>query len=298
MTMKLIKGAAAPFLALCMLCPSLAFSQEKNKKDKKGAAQPQPQAPVTPVSTRPPLAFGLTEDTPVKLKLARTMSSADANTNDKVDFEVLEDVKIGELVVIKQGAMAMATVTEAHPKRRMARGGKLDINIDYVQLVDGEKAPLRAVKGGSGGGHTGAMTGAMVATGILFFPAAPFFLFMHGKDITIPKGTEITAYVAGDTPLDPTKFLKPPTTASAMSQPLIESSTAAELTAVAIKSAPDGADITIEGKFVGTTPSSVQLKPGEHTIAIEKSGFKSWQRTMTVTAGGAINLEAILEKTP
>ena len=293
--MKLIKGAFAPFLALCLLCPSLAFSQEKNKKDKNGGAQPQTGAPATPVSTRPPLAFGLTEDTPVKLKLARTMSSADAKTNDKVDFEVLEDVKVGELVVIKQGAMAMATVTEAHPKRRMARGGKLDINIDYVQLVDGEKAPLRAVKGGSGGGHTGAMTGAMVATGILFFPAAPFFLFMHGKDITIPKGTEITAYVAGDTPLDPAKFAKPPTT---VSQPLIESSTAAELTAVAIKSAPDGADITIEGKFVGTTPSSVQLKPGEHTIAIEKSGFKSWQRTMTVTAGGAINLEAILEKTP
>jgi len=31
---------------------------------------------------------------------------------------------------------------------------------------------------------------------------------MHGKDITIPKGTEITAYVAADTPLDPTKFTK------------------------------------------------------------------------------------------
>ena len=295
--MTLIKGAA-PFLALCLICPPLAYSQEKNKKDKKGGAQPQTQAPLTPVSTRPPLAFGLTEDTPVKLKLARTMSSADAKTNDKVDFEVLEDVKVGALVVIKQGAMAIATVTEAHAKRRMARGGKLDINIDYVQLVDGEKAPLRAVKGGSGGGHTGAMTGAMVATGILFFPAAPFFLFMHGKDITIPKGTEITAYIAGDTPLDPTKFAKLPATAAAISQPPIESSTTAELTAVTIKSAPDGADITIDGKFVGSTPSSVQFKPGEHTIAIEKSGFKSWQRTMTVTAGGAINLEAILEKTP
>ena len=80
------------------------------------------------------------------------------------------------------------------------------MNIDYVRLVSGEKIPLRAVKGGSGGNHIAVMTGAMVATSLVFFPAAPFFLFMHGNDITIPKGTEVTAYVAADTPLDPIKF--------------------------------------------------------------------------------------------
>ncbi len=115
------------------------------------------------------------------------MSSADAKAGEKVDFEVLEEVKLGDVVIVQHGAMAIGTVTEAQPKRRMGRAGKLNINIDYVQLVSGEKAPLRAVKGGSGGNHTGAMTGAMVATGILFFPAAPFFLFMHGKDITISE---------------------------------------------------------------------------------------------------------------
>src|SRR5262249_45756315 len=121
-------------------------------------------------------------------------------------FEIVEDVKVGDVVVIQHGGTAMATVTEAKPKGHMGKAGKLNINIDYVQLVSGEKVPLRAVKGGSGGRHTAAMTGAIVATSIVFFPAAPFFLFMHGKDITIPKGTEITAYVAGDTPLDYRKF--------------------------------------------------------------------------------------------
>jgi hypothetical protein len=90
----------------------------------------------------------------------------------------------------------------------MGRSGKLHINIDYLRLASGDKVPLRAVKGGSGGNHIAAMTGAMVATSIVFFPAAPLFLFMHGKDITIPKGTEVTAYVAADTPLDPAKFTK------------------------------------------------------------------------------------------
>jgi hypothetical protein len=136
------------------------------------------------------------------------MSSKDAKVDDRVDFEVFEDVKIGDVVVIERGATAIATVTEAHPKRRMGRAGKLHINIDYVRLPTGEKVLLRAVKGGSGGNHIAAMTGAMVATGIVFFPAAPLFLFMHGKDITIPKGAEVTAYVAADTPLDPAKFKK------------------------------------------------------------------------------------------
>jgi hypothetical protein len=281
-------------LVVCLLCSSLVYSQDKAKKQNQdNQTKPSTLAPST---SKPPLAFGLAEDTPVKIRLARTMSSADAKAGEKVDFEVLEDVKIGDVIVIQHGAMAIGTVTEAHPKRRMGRAGKLNINIDYVQLVSGEKAPLRAVKGGSGGNHTGAMTGAMVATGILFFPAAPFFLFMHGKDITIPKGTEVPAYIGGDTPLDPAKFTQQVAINAAVSPPPL--SDVSQFSTVLIKSDPAGAEITLDGKFVGTTPSSVQLQAGEHTIVIDKVGFKSWQKAMTVSSGGSVSLDATLDKVP
>ncbi len=52
------------------------------------------------------------------------------------------------------------------------------------------------------------MTGAIVATSLVVWPAAPFFLFMHGKDINIPKGTQITAFVQGDVRLDANNFQK------------------------------------------------------------------------------------------
>jgi len=284
----------ATLVVVFSICTTVIFSQEKpSKKDKKPE---QTVASATPAQPRPPLEFGLSEDTPVKIKLARTMSSKDAKAGEKVDFEVLEDIKVRDVVVVQHGAMAIGTVTEAQPKRRMGRAGKLNINIDYVQLVDGEKVPLRAVKGGSGGNHTGAMTGAIVASSILFFPAAPFFLFMHGKDITIPKGTEVSAYVAADTPLDPAKFNNQSSAVeSVTSKP---EASATSMSAVVIKSTPDGAEITIDGKLVGTTPSTVQLTPGEHTISVDKSGFKQWQRTITVTGGGALNLEATLDKLP
>jgi hypothetical protein len=156
----------------------------------------------------------LHEGTPVRMRMNRTVSSADAHLNDNVDFETLDDVKLGDLVVVPKGSTAMATVTEAMPKRRMARGGKLNMNIDYVRLPSGEKLALRGVQDGKGGGHAGAMTGAMVATSIVFFPAAPLFLFMHGKDISIPKGHEITVYTSSD--YDPAKGKAPTVTAVAV----------------------------------------------------------------------------------
>jgi hypothetical protein len=135
------------------------------------------------------------------------LTSADATTGDTIDFEVLEDVKIDDLTVIARGAKATGTITDAEHKKRMARGGKLDVTIDYVRLVDDEKIALRAIRENKGGGHTGAMTGGIVATALIVWPAAPFFLFMHGKDATMPKGTEITAYTDGEIKLDRQKFL-------------------------------------------------------------------------------------------
>src|SRR4030095_5973988 len=191
-----------------VLCSNmlLALASPCYAQSKPGKSETKQTAPASSQILRAPLSFGLEDGTPIRMRITRTISSADAKVDEKVDFEVLEDIKIGDVIVILRGGIAWGTVTEAQAKRRMARGGKLNMNIDAVRLMSGEKAALRAVKELKGGGHTGAMTGAIVATSIVFFPAAPFFLFMHGKDITIPKGTEITAYINGDVTLEPAKF--------------------------------------------------------------------------------------------
>ena len=291
-------------LSASLLSPS--YSQAPAQSAQETKSKPAVQQPET-VSLKQPLAFGLEDGTPIKLRLTRNLSSADATTGDRVDFEVLEEVKIKDVIVVPRGGLALATITEAEHKRRMARGGKLNVNIDDVRLTDGEKAPLRAVKETQGGGHTGAVTGAIVATAIVFFPAAPFFLFMHGKDITIPKGTEITAYVNGDIPLDPKRFaaqtvVNPeaggtpvqPTTDTAPTQ--TGGGLGAALSTINIKSTPDGAEITADEKFVGSTPSSLRLAAGDHKIKLEKSGFKAWERTLTVGVGATTTLDATLEK--
>jgi hypothetical protein len=290
------------FLALVVLTfftPALIAQAPQNPPAK--TAQPQsPGAPAEPAkpaessnvtSTK---GFVLEEGTPVKLKINRTISSADAQVGDTVDFEVLEDVVVNGVLIAPKGGLAFATVTEAQAKRRMARGGKLDINIDYLRLLDSEKAALRAVKEVKGGGHTGAMTGGIVATSIVFFPAAPFFLFMHGKDISIPKGTEITAYVSGDMKLDLPKFQQ--ATAAPSSSPSIpataqDQSSGAQLE---VSSTPGGADIEIDGNFVGSTPSTLGVTAGSHDILIKKNGFKSWTKKVAIS-NGRVKIDATLE---
>jgi hypothetical protein len=168
--------------------------------------------PAAPVPAAPPVGpaviITLEDSTPIKLVLSETLSSASAVTGQTVSFETVDDIYVGGVLVIPRMSTAWGTVTEAQGKRRMGRGGKLDLNIDKVRLADGQKAMLRAVREGKGGGHTGAMTGAIVATSLIVWPAAPLFLLMHGKDITMPKGTPITAFINGDVKLDESKFAR------------------------------------------------------------------------------------------
>src|SRR5262245_29098066 len=98
----------------------------------------------------------------------RNLSSPDAIVGETVDFEVLGDIKVNDVVVISRGGVALATIAEAQPKRRMGRGGKLNVNIDHDRLID-EKVALRAVKETKGGSNAGKLTGAIVAISVVFF---------------------------------------------------------------------------------------------------------------------------------
>jgi hypothetical protein len=213
----------------------------------------------------------------------------------EIPFEVVEDVSVDQVVVLPKGATAIATVTATEHKKSMGRAGKLDIAISYARLKDQEKVALRATQDNKGGGHVGAMTGAIVATSIIFFPAAPLFLFVHGKDITIPQGTEITAFVEGDMHLNMANFGAAPAAIEAIPAPAALA--AAAQTSLAVDSTPAGADVEIDGSFVGNTPSTVSIAPGSHQIAVKKKGFTDWSKTLSVT-GGTVHLNAELEQAP
>jgi hypothetical protein len=65
---------------------------------------------------------------------------------------------------------------------------------------------------------------------------------------------------------------------------------------IQVDSIPPGADIEIDGSFVGNTPSDVQLTDGDHTVIVRRKGFIDWQRKIKISSGSNIHLNAELEK--
>ena len=63
-----------------------------------------------------------------------------------------------------------------------------------------------------------------------------------------------------------------------------------------VTSVPEGADITVDNKSVGHTPTKLQLAAGDRTISLTKTGFKTWQRTLSVADNYKLTLYVELQK--
>jgi len=61
-------------------------------------------------------------------------------------------------------------------------------------------------------------------------------------------------------------------------------------------STPGGADINLDGKYVGSTPSEIELVTGTHVVVFSMPGFTQWKRELTVLSGSDLTVNAILQK--
>jgi PEGA domain len=62
-------------------------------------------------------------------------------------------------------------------------------------------------------------------------------------------------------------------------------------------STPAGAEISIDWRYVGNTPSEIGLTVGTHVVSLSMPGYAEWKRELTVAADSAVNVTATLEKT-
>ena len=168
-----------------VLAPTKDAPREKMAYD---SPAKKPDAPAgAPASAQ---FLVLLDSTPVHLKLGKALSSADAQVSDEVELEVSEDVVVDGFLVIAKGANAVGVVNEAEPKKALGRGGKLGVLVRSVHLSNNQEVVLR-----SGGEAKGSSSTAGMVIPV-----------MHGKDVTFPKGADITAYVNGDTRLKRENF--------------------------------------------------------------------------------------------
>jgi hypothetical protein len=144
-----------------------------------------------------PAPVVLKEGTEVSLAFAQDLSSKTAVDDDRVSMTLDDDLKVGDVVVVKKGAPAVATITNAKKAGMIGKAGELSIRLEYLK-ADESRIRLRGSKGKEGEGKVG----TAVALTVLF---GPIGLIKHGKNVEIKQGTLLTAYIDQDTPLPPAK---------------------------------------------------------------------------------------------
>jgi hypothetical protein len=227
------------------------------------------------------------DGTKLRVRLDQTISSGTAEQGQAVELSITEAVKVNDQVVIPDGARVTGTVTMAQEKRHMGRAGKLDFSIDRVRSIDGEWIPIRYTVNKAAGGSHSVSSGVLTAgAAVLFWPAAPAFLLIKGKDVTINKGVVFDAFTDAD------HVLKAGGTAVAGAKAPFAA--AGGVASVAITSNVPGSDIEVDGAFIGSTPTTVSLTSGSHQISV-RNGNAVWQRNLQVNAGSTVSVNAQLE---
>jgi len=174
----------------------LSFSQSVVLGQDVPAASPTASAAAAPAA---PAKLILKEGTDVKLKFSDDLSSKTANEGDPINLVLDEDLKVGDVVVVKAGAKATGTVTNAKKAGMMGKAGELNMRLEHLKAGD-QRVRLRGSKGKEGEGKVG----TAVALTVLF---GPIGLIKHGKNVDVKAGTPLAAYVDEDVSLDPVKLL-------------------------------------------------------------------------------------------
>jgi hypothetical protein len=213
---------------------------------------------------------------------------------------------------------------------------KLTITADSIslELKDGVKVgiPPKTVTSLSYGQEAHRRVGTMVALAILVAPAALFGLFhktrLHfiGVQYTGADGKKEGILLQGDkdnyrailvalqsvtgAPVSVSEkereFIPVGVTTSVVKEgeegkptsgkPPVATGQAEVKGVVQVSSNPPGADIELDGSFVGNAPATLKLAPGKHTIRVTLTGHKEWKREIDVQANSEVQLVANLAK--
>ena len=156
-------------------------------------------------------ALVIPEATEMQVRLETPLSSRTARTEDRFDATVMRPVYVDNRMVIAAGARVRGTVLSAEPANRPARGGKLDLAFNTLELEDNTRADIRArvvsvsenvdrsetaEKAGMGatlgvllGSVIGGKKGALVG---LVLGGAGGAITTRGEEVELPEGTILT----------------------------------------------------------------------------------------------------------
>jgi len=244
----------------------------------------------------------------VRVKVHSVITTENVEKDDSIDFDVADDVMVGNHVVIAKGSPARGKVLRVKGAgKKKAKDASVTFRFMSVRAVDNTDIPLRVrpTKGKKSEskenevevnspipGLTERMVGA---------DRGREFACYTDSDVIVNAPETPAAAAAPSTGAQPAAQM-PQTGPAAAPPPTAPSSTLSGLgpgtepASVDFSSDPTGADILIDGSFVGNTPSTLRVAPGRHVIELRLGGYRSWTRTMTVEPSSHPTIRASLDK--
>jgi PEGA domain len=209
----------------------------------------QSAAPQPATASTAPVNVVLQDGTPLKLRLGAAASANGVRVGETLELEVAEDVRVGDVVVIAKGNTASAEITNLRSGGNV-KGGWIDIDLDSVNLADGERVPIRASKQ------------RMVRTD------QSNVVSSQAQDASIAQGADLTAFINGNKQLDLTRLR----------------AAGGPTTTLKVTSSPSNAEVTLDGHLAGSTPNDLRVTGGDHVVLVRMAGFQPVQRKIHVDA--------------
>lgn len=135
----------------------------------------------------------LFQDTLVKIKMVTPLDTQQNREGDTFTFQASEDVYVNGVLAIAKGAVGEGKILKVQQARNFGRDAKLELSFDTLQAFDGTE--VQTILGEKAKEETKSLAkaaGATVAGLIVLGPVGVVGgAFIHGKDVTIPAGSEL-----------------------------------------------------------------------------------------------------------
>ena len=128
----------------------------------------------------------------IPLQSVNQVKAAGVEEGQMVDFQVVQDVKVDDVCVIPRGTLVKGKVSEARKSSLAGTKGRLVININSLNLPNGEPIFFSNTDVRIYGKNR---TPLAVVTGLFVWPC----IFIPGTKAVMPAGYEVQATVALNT---------------------------------------------------------------------------------------------------
>lgn len=129
----------------------------------------------------------------IRVELLEKINSNAARRGEKVSYQVLEDIKVKDTLIIPKGSRGELEITEIEEAGKMGKDGDIKIGFPSLKTIDGTDLAVAIQEEAQEENESQklAIGASVLGTALLGLPGVVAGYFVEGKDDEIPAGSEM-----------------------------------------------------------------------------------------------------------